>query len=61
MAITKRGQPVQRGDWLWLALSGLLQTSIYFALQYAGIALTTASNTSVIVNARPAFVVVLAL
>ncbi len=59
MAVTRRGQPVERGDWVWMALSGLLQTSIYFALQYAGIGLTTAANTSVIVNARPVFVVVL--
>ncbi len=59
MAVTRRGQPVERGDWLWLALSGLLQTSIYFALQYAGIGMTTASNTSVIVNSRPVFVAIL--
>jgi drug/metabolite transporter (DMT)-like permease len=59
VAVTKRAQPVRQGDWLWLVLSGLLQTSIYFALQYAGIGLTTASNTSVIVNARPVFVAIL--
>ncbi|UCC75995.1 MAG: DMT family transporter, partial [Anaerolineales bacterium] len=51
--VTGRWQAVQRGDWQWLALAGLLQTSIYFSLQYVGIQLTSASNTSVIVNVRP--------
>jgi drug/metabolite transporter (DMT)-like permease len=57
--VTGRWQPVKQGDWTWLALAGLLQTSIYFSLQYAGIQLTSASNTSVIVNVRPVFVAIL--
>lgn len=57
--VTGRWQAVQRGDWQWLALAGLLQTSIYFSLQYVGIQLTSASNTSVIVNVRPVFVAIL--
>jgi drug/metabolite transporter (DMT)-like permease len=60
LLVSKQGQKVDRGEWKWLALAGLFQTTLYFALQYAGIGLTTASNTSVIVNARPIFVVILA-
>jgi drug/metabolite transporter (DMT)-like permease len=59
MLTGKRWQRVERGDWPWLALAGLLQTTVYFALQYAGIGLTTASNTSVIVNTRPVLVTIL--
>lgn len=47
---------VERRDWPILALAGLFQTSFYFALQYAGIGLTSASNTAIIVNTRPIFV-----
>jgi drug/metabolite transporter (DMT)-like permease len=61
MLAGKRWQRVQRGDWLWFALAGLLQTTVYFALQYAGIGLTTASNTSVIVNTRPVLVTILSV
>jgi len=55
MVLGRKYQPVARGDWVWLMLAGLFQTSFYFALQYAGITMTTASNTSVIVNVRPVF------
>lgn len=58
--LTKKGQKVERGDWAGLIMVGLFQTSFYFALQYAGISLTTASNTSVIVNVRPVFAAILA-
>lgn len=57
--VTKKGQKVERGDWAGLVMAGLFQTSFYFALQYAGINLTTASNTSVIVNVRPVFAAIL--
>jgi len=53
-------QQVARGDWKWLALAGFFQTSLYFALQYAGVASTSASNATVIVNTRPIFAVLLA-
>lgn len=61
MWFTKQQQKVERGDWAGLILVGLFQTSFYFALQYAGIGLTTASNTSVIVNIRPVFVAILSV
>lgn len=56
---TGQWQKVERGDWKWLALAGFFQTGLYFALQYAGVRLTTAMNTSVIVNSRSIFVVIL--
>ena len=59
MRITRKGQKIERGDWPDLIMVGLFQTSFYFALQYAGIKLTTASNTSVIVNVRPVFAAIL--
>jgi len=59
LRITKKGQQVERGDWAGLIMVGLFQTSFYFALQYAGISLTTAANTSVIVNVRPVFAAIL--
>ena len=58
-AVTGQWQKVERGDWPYLALAGLFQTTFYFALQYAGIGMTTAVNTSVIVNSRSIFVVIL--
>ena len=62
MALVSGQRPkVKKGDWPWLALAGLFQTSFYFALQYAGIGLTSASNTAVIVNTRPIFVVLLSV
>jgi drug/metabolite transporter (DMT)-like permease len=57
--LTGKGQKIERSDWPDLIKVGLFQTSIYFALQYAGIKLTTASNTSVIVNVRPVFAAIL--
>jgi drug/metabolite transporter (DMT)-like permease len=57
--VTRKGQKIERGDWAGLSMVGLFQTSFYFALQYAGIKLTTASNTSVIVNVRPVFAAIL--
>ena len=54
-----KAQRIERSDWPDLIKVGLFQTSFYFALQYAGIKLTTASNTSVIVNVRPVFAAVL--
>ena len=57
--LTGKVQHIERDDWPDLITVGLFQTSFYFALQYAGIKLTTASNTSVIVNVRPVFAAVL--
>ena len=59
MWLTGKAQRIERGDWPDLIKVGLFQTSLYFALQYAGIKLTTASNTSVIVNVRPVFAAIL--
>ena len=59
MWLTGKAQRIERGDWPDLIKVGLFQTSFYFALQYAGIKLTTASNTSVIVNVRPVFAAIL--
>ena len=43
-----------------LAATGLCQTTFYFALQYWGLQLTTASNGAVLVNTRPIFVTLIA-
>ncbi len=59
MWVTHKGQQIERDDWGGLIMVGLFQTAFYFALQYAGINLTTASNTSVIVNVRPVFAAIL--
>ena len=59
LGLTGKGQRIEPGDWPDLIKVGLFQTSFYFALQYAGIKLTTASNTSVIVNVRPVFAAIL--
>jgi drug/metabolite transporter (DMT)-like permease len=56
----RRQRPEGR-DWIFLALAGFFQTSLYFALQYAGVKLTSAANTAVIVNIRPIFVTILAI
>lgn len=60
-SLPEQRQPPKRSDWAWLALAGFFQTSLYFALQYAGLKYTTAANTAVIVNVRPIFVAVLAV
>lgn len=57
--LTGKVQRIERTAWPDLIKVGLFQTSFYFALQYAGIKLTTASNTSVIVNVRPVFAAIL--
>jgi drug/metabolite transporter (DMT)-like permease len=54
-------QRPQGRDWIWLALTGFFQTSLYFAFQYAGVEYTSAGNASIIVNIRPIFVAILAL
>jgi drug/metabolite transporter (DMT)-like permease len=60
-ALPDQRQWPERSDWAWLVITGFFQTSLYFALQYAGVELTSASNASIIVNVRPIFVAVLAL
>lgn len=57
--LSRRVEPVQKQDLPLFLAAGLLQTTIYFALQYVGIGLTTAANTALIVNTRPIFVAVL--
>jgi drug/metabolite transporter (DMT)-like permease len=59
--LPERRQRPQGRDWVFLALAGFFQTSLYFALQYAGVKLTSAANTAVIVNVRPIFVTMLAV
>jgi drug/metabolite transporter (DMT)-like permease len=49
----------RREDWKAIALAGLFQTTLYFALQYTGLGYTSASNTALIVNTRPIFVALL--
>jgi drug/metabolite transporter (DMT)-like permease len=50
-----------REDWKALTVAGLFQTTFYFALQYTGLGYTSASNTALIVNARPIFVALLSV
>ena len=57
----RQWRTVDRGDWVGIALAGLFLTSFQFALQYAGVGLTTASKTSIIANTRPIFVAVLSV
>jgi drug/metabolite transporter (DMT)-like permease len=59
--LPKRRQRPEGRDWVFLALAGFFQTSLYFALQYAGVKLTSAASTAVIVNTRPIFVAILAV
>ena len=53
-------QHVELRDYPFLAVAGFFQTSLYFALQYAGVEHTTAGNASVLVNTRSLIVLVLA-
>jgi drug/metabolite transporter (DMT)-like permease len=55
-----QSQPVSWRDVPLLALTGLFQTTFYFALQYSGLTLTTASNGAILVNTRPIFVALIA-
>ena len=58
-----RVQVRQRPAWRdvpLLAATGLCQTTFYFALQYWGLQLTTASEGAVLVNTRPIFVTLIA-
>lgn len=61
VAFPDQQQRPEGRDWIWLAIAGFFQTSLYFALQYAGVELTSAANASVIVNVRPIFVAILAI
>jgi drug/metabolite transporter (DMT)-like permease len=56
----RQGQPVSWRDVPLLALTGLFQTTFYFALQYSGLTMTTASNGAILVNTRPIFVALIA-
>jgi len=60
-SVPERRQRPKGSDWVFLALAGFFQTSLYFALQYAGLKLTSAGNTAIIVNIRPIFVAILAV
>jgi len=56
-----QSQPVSWRDVPLLALTGLFQTTFYFALQYSGLTVTTASNGAILVNTRPIFVALIAI
>lgn len=57
----KAGQRVIASQVPALALTGLFQTTLYFAFQYAGLTLSTASIGSILVNTRPIFVTLIAV
>jgi drug/metabolite transporter (DMT)-like permease len=59
--LLRQGQPVSWHDAPLLALTGLFQTTFYFALQYSGLTLTTASTGAILVNTRPIFVALIAI
>jgi len=59
LVLTKGVERIEKRDVPWFLAAGLLQTTLYFALQYVGIGLTTAANTALIVNTRPIFVAIL--
>jgi drug/metabolite transporter (DMT)-like permease len=50
---------IPRRDWLLLVAAAMVGTGIYQPLFLSGLALTTASNTSLIIAASPAFVALL--
>lgn len=62
LAIFQRdARPVKWSDVPLLAATGLFQTTLYFAFQYWGLTLTTASNAAVLSNTRPIFVAIIAM
>jgi len=62
LAIFQRGaRPVSLPDLPLLVATGLFQTTFYFAFQYWGLTLTSASNGAVLANTRPIFVAIIAM
>jgi drug/metabolite transporter (DMT)-like permease len=59
--LLRQGQPVSWRDVPLLALTGLFQTTFYFALQYSGLTVTSASVGAILVNTRPVFVALIAI
>ncbi len=57
----RQGQPVSWRQVPLLALTGLFQTTFYFALQYSGLTVTSVSVGAILVNTRPIFIALIAV
>ncbi|MBE2238039.1 MAG: EamA family transporter [Caldilineaceae bacterium] len=56
---TERSMHIDRKDWLLLIAAGMVGTGLYQPLFLSGLAMTTASNTALLIATSPAFVALL--